>query len=213
MSRRHVQTDDEKRMQLSKTLCYLLRHGLSVEGLKVYTGFYILQVFHYNIKDNNQDELLALPQLKRYTARDLDEVVKSSISIRFGTPRFEQLRLQDLVFIRAAVGQSGRKFYTDAIPTNTVINIEPFPVDLTSLRYAYKAEPIDQIPKLYTLCLKNIVKNIKQYDDFASVGDSSIVESIMKECKSQNKLNNANLKLFLIDKLDRLDIGNSAFLL
>ncbi len=70
--RRNIgQTKEEQHLTLSKTLCYLLRHGAAKEGLTIYKGGYVLM-----------EEILALPQMRRYTARDLEEVVTNSVSVR-----------------------------------------------------------------------------------------------------------------------------------
>lgn len=57
--------------KLSKTLSYILRHGASSMGLQLHDGFVYI------------DELLKLPQLRRYNLQDIAHVVQSNDKQRF----------------------------------------------------------------------------------------------------------------------------------
>jgi hypothetical protein len=69
--RPHPQTEGEKLVALSRLLCYLLRHGAHKEGLTVYKGGYLLV-----------EELLAQPYMRRFSRRDLEKCIETSVSQR-----------------------------------------------------------------------------------------------------------------------------------
>jgi len=89
------QTSQERAERLSKTLCYLLRHGGIKEGLHLYKGGYF-----------SENELTALPQLRKYTKREIQDCIQNSTSTRFNQKRFEMLYVNGLLYIKAAYGHS-----------------------------------------------------------------------------------------------------------
>lgn len=85
-------------IQLSKTLSYLLRHGANKSGLNMRADGFILVADLVYFKVNQQ---LALPQLKRYNVKDVEDVVVAN-----DKQRFTLLNQNDELWIRANQGHT-----------------------------------------------------------------------------------------------------------
>jgi len=68
------------------------------------------------------------------------------------------------------------------------------------------------IPKLFIKCVRCIVANIKMFEDLSFIQDGFLLASILEELKHQKKLNNANIKLFLVKGMDRLCLGSETYI-
>ncbi len=62
------------------------------------------------------------------------------------------------------------------------------------------------IPPLFQLSLSTVASHIKQFPSFSGIGDSFVLDNLLREVKKQNRLNNNSLKNFLISELETLEL-------
>lgn len=146
-------------------------------------------------------DVLQAHHMQRCTLDELRELVDQSFSTHFQQHRFELREEDGELYIRARYGwtfDAEDPFDPDELP------IEPeAPQE--------RAEGPEELPrKLSMLCLDQIVKDIKRYEDLPLIADSYVVEQIFARLKQQKKLNNAMLKFFCTEATEALDFSGLA---
>lgn len=176
--------DSDPIVTLSKKLSYLLRH--SSNQVPIYTRERWVPV----------DAILVLPGMKKYTRKDIELCVETSISSSTKKKRFQALVFQGQQYIRVETGSENIK------PTQMFEEMVPL-----------APEPQENIiPSLFQLCITKITQNIKQFGDLSGIGDSFLLESLINELIRLNKLNNSNIKIFLVPELERLTLSGHSII-
>eukprot|EP01119_Soliformovum_irregulare_P003057 TRINITY_DN13337_c0_g1_i1.p1 TRINITY_DN13337_c0_g1~~TRINITY_DN13337_c0_g1_i1.p1 ORF type:complete len:304 (-),score=55.74 TRINITY_DN13337_c0_g1_i1:41-952(-) len=180
--------EGDQQIRLSKTLCYLLRHGGRKENLKIYKGGWFLQ-----------KELLAFPSMRNYTNKDVDLCVESSVSFKDTTQkRFATCEVNGLQYYRATYNR-----------TDSEEGELDFPEYSPDLDYPKEIYPV---PSLMNCCYKNIGDNIKSWTDFSAVLDPYLLDGIMLHLRHRKLLNNTTLKLFLTPSLTSLELTRDVYI-
>lgn len=207
-----MMTQEDREKLISKTLCYLLRHG---HGLTLYRDGYAAV-----------DDLIQARSLCRFPRSEVATTIKNSTSTRFGGKRFDEKFVHGRAYVRATYGHSVNIKTLENVdfPTASELllmkNSTPTSLNAKSPNQNQNAasksadestllNPSEAKMSLVNQCVRLIARNILLYENFAGIGDSHSIEQILKELKRTDKLNNKSLLPALVEDLETLELDSS----